>query len=98
MSNKMSREMLEPVVAHNKAKFSCAANISCLVLSAMPYLFSCRVLDFSACENFPVLCCEIFSGHDIYFLLVFEQPTNTCNAVSKINCFHWFLMFLVSIS
>ena len=36
MSNKMSREMPEPVAAHNKAKFSCAANISCVVLPAMP--------------------------------------------------------------
>ena len=64
----------------------------------------------NALTSFPVVCLILvlakislyfvvkYSLGMTYFLLVFEQPANTCNAVSKINCSHWFLMFLVSIS
>lgn len=64
----------------------------------------------NALTSFPVVCLILvlakislyfvvkYSLGMTYFSLVFEQPANTRNAVSKINCFHWFLMFLVSIS
>ena len=43
------------------------------------------------CKNFSVLQGEILFGRAIYFLLLVEQPVNTCNAVCDIN--HWHRLF-----
>ena len=44
-----------------------------------------------ACKNFSVLRGEILFGRAIQFLLLVEQPVNTCNAVCEIN--HWHRLF-----
>lgn len=79
--------MPQHVVAQHSTQFNCCGQY--FIFGSAGYaLDSCPDLYVVfVCENLSEFCDKMFCGFDVDFLLLVEQPANTCNAFCKIN--HW---------